>query len=188
MDNATLILQTLDQQLDHEVRLVLYGRAALQLGFNNPPSEVAHSQDVDCIIPVSELDALTQDEGFWNAQERTNDHLRSAGLYITHLFRSDEVFLRTDWLSHLVPITRCPLKWLRLFRPATVDLVLTKMMRGDDAQDMADVEFLIRDGRITPAQLATAFATVQIPDLVELRDAFKRAQPLVMKIAETNSK
>lgn len=188
MDNATLILQTLDEQLDHEVRIVLYGRAALQLGFENPPQEVAHSQDVDCIIPVSELDLMLADAGFWNAQEMTNDKLRSLGLYITHLFRSDEVFLRADWLTHLVPITKLRLKWLRLFRPATVDLVLTKMMRGNDAQDLADIEFLIRDARITPAQMAAAFATVQIPDMVELRDAFKRAQPLVMKIAEANGK
>ena len=30
MDNATRILQTLDEHLDHPVRLILYGRAALQ--------------------------------------------------------------------------------------------------------------------------------------------------------------
>ena len=187
MDNANLILTTLDEKLDHEVRLVLYGRAALQLGFDHPPPEVAHSKDVDCIIPVSELDALTRDEGFWNAQEATNDQLRPAGLYITHLFRSDEVFLRADWLSHLVPITRLQLKWLRLFRPAAVDLVLSKMMRGDDTQDMADAEFLIRHDKITRTQLEAAFAAMPASEVVELRDAFKCARPIVLKIAEENN-
>jgi len=47
MDNAELILKTLDQHLDHPVRLILYGRAALQLGFANPPAEVSFSKDVD---------------------------------------------------------------------------------------------------------------------------------------------
>ncbi len=97
MDNASLILQTLDDHLDHSVRLVLYGRAALQIGFAEPPQGVAQSKDVDCIIPATDLDALTADEGFWNAQEATNLKLRPLGLYITHLFRTDEVFLRQNW-------------------------------------------------------------------------------------------
>jgi len=83
-------LETLDQQLNHEVRLVLYGRAALQLGFRNPPSDVAQSKDVDAIIAIGDLDleALTADENFWDAQETTNNKLRPLGLYITHLFRA----------------------------------------------------------------------------------------------------
>ena len=87
MDNASLILQTLDEHLDHPVRLILYGRAALQLGFEDPPSGVAQSKDVDCIIPLSDLESLTADIGFWDAQQATNDKLRPLGLYITHLFR-----------------------------------------------------------------------------------------------------
>src|SRR5437773_7864846 len=130
MDNASVILQTLGEHLDHSVRLILYGRAALQLGFENPPPDVAHSKDVDCIIPAGDLEALTADSGFWDAQQATNEQLRPSGLYITHLFRAQEVFLRRDWESHLVPITKESCRQLRLFRPATLDLVLTKMMRG----------------------------------------------------------
>ena len=183
MDNASLILRTLDEHLDHPVRLILYGRAALQLGFETPPPGAAHSKDVDCIIPVTDLDALTADSGFWDAQEATNAQLRPLGLYITHLFRAQEVFLRRDWEQHLVPVTRGLFRHLRLFRPATLDLVLTKMMRGDDAQDMTDAAFLIREGGITTAQLEAAFATVNIPDLVEFRDAFACAKPVVLKLA-----
>jgi len=38
-----------------------------------------------------------------------------------------------------------------LFRlpPATLDLILTKMMRGEDSQDMEDRAFLIQHDRIT---------------------------------------
>lgn len=182
MDNASLILQTLDQRLDHPVRLILYGRAALQLGFSNPPSETAQSKDVDGIVPLGDLDALSADEQFWDAQEVTNTELRPRGLYITHLFRADQVFLRRDWEQHLLPVTRPPLRWLRLSRPATLDLILTKMMRGDDAQDMADIAFLVRHDRVTAEQIEAAIAEAVIPDLQELRDAFERAKPRVREI------
>ena len=108
--------------------------------------------------------------------------LRPSGLYITHLFRADQVFLRRDWEKYLVPITRPPTRWLRLFRPATLDLILTKMMRGDDPQDMADVAFLIRHDHVTPAQMESALAEAVIPDLTELRDTFERAKPRVREL------
>lgn len=183
MDNATVILRTLDGHLRRDTRLVLYGRAALQLGFTNPPSDVAQSIDVDAIIPLTDVDELSANDGFWDALEAANRELHPRGLYITHLFRADQVFLRGDWEQHLVPITGPTTRWLRLFRPATLDLILTKMMRGDDPQDMADVAFLIRHDRITPAQIESALAAAVIPDLVELRDAFERAKPPVRELA-----
>jgi hypothetical protein len=183
MDNASLIIQTLDIHLDHPARLILYGRAALQLGFEDPPPGVGESKDVDAIIPLVDLDGLSADEGFWNAQEATNQQLRPKGLYITHLFRADQVFLRRDWEQRLVSINRPRTRWLMLFRPATLDLVLTKMMRGDDPQDMADIQFLIGHDHITPAQMEEAFKEAVIPELVELRDAFERAKPRVRELA-----
>ena len=183
MDNASLILETLDGYLNHPARLILYGRAALQLGFTDPPREVAESKDVDAIIPLGDLNDFSADEAFWDAQEATNNELRPKGLYIMHLFRADQVFLRRDWEQHLVPINHPPTRWLRLFRPATPDLILTKMMRGDDPQDMADIAFLIRHDRITPEQVENAMAEAVLPDLVELRDAFERAKPPVRELA-----
>ena len=183
MDNASLILQTLDRHLDHSVRLVLYGRAALQLGFHEPPPEVAESKDVDAIVPLADLDQLSADEGFWNAQERTNEELRPQGLYVTHLFRADQVFLRREWEQHLVPLDRPSTRWLRLFRPATVDLILTKMMRGDDPQDLTDIGFLLRTDQITSEELERAVSEAVLPDLEELREAFERAKPRVRELA-----
>jgi hypothetical protein len=183
MDNATIILQTLDSHLDHELSLVLYGRAALNLGFDNAPPATAHSKDVDCIIPLSRLEDLRHDLQFWDAQEATNDQLRPRGLYITHLFRADEVFLRASWERDIVAIRRLKLKWLRLSRPCALDLVLSKMMRGDDAQDMADAKFLIEQDRITKTQLNEAFPQMQPFQFPELEDAFKRAKPVVLQMA-----
>ena len=183
MDNASVILRALDDRLDHSMRLVLYGRAAIQLGFDGAPNETAQSKDVDAILPLADMEALSQDDGFWDAQEAVNLLLRPQGLYITHLFRADQVFLRRDWEHHLVPITRPPTRWLRLFRPATLDLILTKMMRGDDAQDMSDIAFLIRHDRVTTEQIEAALRDAVIPDLVELRDAFEQAKPRVREMA-----
>ncbi|MFT5856956.1 MAG: hypothetical protein ACI8XO_004212 [Verrucomicrobiales bacterium] len=78
MDNASLILLTLDSHLRSPTRLILYGRAALQLGFTGPPPAVAQSKDVDAIIPLGDLDALSADDGFWDAQEATNSEQRTA--------------------------------------------------------------------------------------------------------------
>ena len=182
MDNASLILSTLDAHASQPVRLVLYGRAALQLGFAAAPPEVAESKDVDAIIPLADLEILSADESFWDAQEATNNELRPKGLYITHLFRADQVFLRREWEQHLVAITRPPMHWLRLFRPATLDLILTKMMRGDDPQDMADIAFLISHDRVTLDQVESAIADAVIPDLAELREAFERAKHRVREM------
>jgi hypothetical protein len=95
------------------------------------------------------------------------------------------VFLRTSWLDFILPIGRLILNHVKLFRPAIIDLVLSlsKMMRGDDEQDMADAEVMIQHDRITEGQLQEAFVRMKPIELVELRDAFARAKPIVLKFA-----
>jgi hypothetical protein len=96
MINAERILLALDSRLDHEVSLVIYGRAALALGFEAAAEAVTRSLDVDAIIPVSQVPVLRNDTNFWDAQEAANRELEKEGLYITHLFEADQVFLRRD--------------------------------------------------------------------------------------------
>ncbi|HOC00252.1 MAG TPA: hypothetical protein PKM43_16095 [Verrucomicrobiota bacterium] len=153
------------------------------LGFDHPPAVAAATFDVDAIIPDAQVQALAGDSRFWDARDAVNQRFKTEGLYITHLFPESEVFLRRDWAEHIVPITRLRLSHLDLFRPATVDLVLTKMMRGNDEQDMADAEFMIRHDRITEGQLVEAFSQMKPFGLVELRDAFARAKPVVLEVA-----
>jgi len=176
------LLQALDEALDHKVQLIIYGRSAIWLGFENPPAAAATTQDVDAIIPTERVQAFADDLRFWDARDAVNERFKSEGLYITHLFPESEVFLRQGWARYLVPITRLHLNHLELFRPATVDLVLTKMMRGNDEQDMADAGFMIRHDRISETQLLEAFSQMQPIELVELRDAFARATPIIMKL------
>jgi hypothetical protein len=184
MTNAERIVSTLDSLLDHEVSLVIYGRAAVALGFTSPPREVANSLDVDVILRDSHTAALDADDQFWDSQAAVNAKLDREGLYMTHLFGERQVFLRRQWESEILPVLRPPLKFLRLFRPATIDLILTKMMRGNDEQDMQDVDFMIRHDRITQQQIEDAFRDAVIPDVVELRDAYALAKPTVLALAQ----
>jgi hypothetical protein len=184
MTNAERIVSTLDSLLDHEVSLVIYGRAAVALGFTSPPREVANSLDVDVILRDSHTDALDADDQFWDSQAAVNTKLDREGLYMTHLFGERQVFLRRQWESEILPVLRPPLKFLRLFRPATIDLILTKMMRGNDEQDMQDVDFMIRHDRVTQRQIEDAFRDAVIPDVVELRDAYALAKPTVLALAQ----
>lgn len=178
-NNPVEIIRMLDSHMDHEVSLVLYGRASLALGFAEPRAGSLSTKDVDAIIRFSQLDAIENDLRFWDAVDATNEALAPRGLYITHLFGEEQVFLRPEWEQHIVPVLRPPTRWLRLFRPHTVDLILTKMMRGNDEQDMGDIRFLIQHDGITAAQMQPAFATVRMPDLIELHEAFARALPAV---------
>jgi hypothetical protein len=184
MTNAERIVSTLDSLLDHEVSLVIYGRAAVALGFTSPPREVANSLDVDVILRDSHTAALDADDQFWDSQAAVNTKLDREGLYMTHLFGERQVFLRRQWESEILPVLRPPLKFLRLFRPATIDLILTKMMRGNDEQDMQDVDFMIRHDRITQQEIEDAFRDAVIPDIVELRDAYALARPTVLALAQ----
>ena len=178
-NNPVEIIRMLDSHMDHEVSLVLYGRASLALGFAEPRAESLSTKDVDAIISFSQLEEIENDFRFWDAVEATNEALSPRGLYITHLFGEEQVFLRPEWELHIVPVLRPPTRWLRLFRPHTIDLILTKMMRGNDQQDMEDIRFLIQHDGISAAQLEPAFATVRMPDVIELHEAFGRALPAV---------
>ena len=182
MNNPLRILQTLDRHLTVPAELTLFGRAALALGYAGSPAAFATTQDVDAILPLSWLAAEDQNLDFWQAQQRTNAELEPAGLYITHLFRELEVILTPDWLARRVPI-RLELARLNVFRPATLDLILTKMARGDE-NDLADIRFLLRQEPLTGEQLRAAFQRARVPDVPEIQELFRAAQAKVLGLAE----
>jgi hypothetical protein len=183
VNNPLFILQTLDRHLDHPVELTLYGRAALALGF--PSHEPRHetTQDVDAIIPLAQLDQLRADSQFWDARDATNAELAERGLYMTHLFTEADVFRLPDWVNRRVPIPSS-FSHLKLLRPAALDLILTKMMRGADPEDLSDIEFLLKHERLAEPELRAAFERVRVPDIQELHDAFRAAQPKVMALVQ----
>ena len=184
VNNPSEVILTLDREMDHDVTLVLYGRAALSLGFDPAPIDCYTTQDVDAIISFSQLPVIMDDHCFWDALEKTNKALEPSGLYMTHLFSEDQVFLRPDWETHIVPITFPKTRFLKLFRPHAIDLILSKMMRGNDELDMADITFLVSREKITSKEIEDAFCNVRIPNISDFRDAFARALPTVRNIVK----
>ena len=181
MNNPLRILQTFDRHLAAPAELTLFGRAALAIGYAGSPAAFATTQDVDAILPLSWLAAEEQNLDFWQAQQRTNAELEPEGLYITHLFRELEVILTPDWLARRVPI-HLELPRLKTFRPATLDLILTKMARGDE-NDLADIRFLLQQETLTDEQLCAAFQRARVPDVPEIQELFRATQPKVLALA-----
>lgn len=188
MNNPERILRELDRYLQRPTRIVLFGRAALLLGYATHPPEFAVTQDVDAILPQVEMADIESDLQFWDALAATNAALEPVGLYMTHLFADTQVILRPDWLANVVELDFSrQLRQLQLFRPATIDLILTKMMRHDP-QDMADIGFLFQVDPIGPDLLRGAFAVARVPDVPEIMTAFAAMQPGVLALAERSQR
>jgi hypothetical protein len=181
MNNPQHILQTLDRHLTKPAEVTIFGRAALALGFQNSPAAFATTHDVDAILPLSWLAAKDQNLDFWEAQQKTNTELEPSGLYITHLFRELEIILTPDWLNRRVHVP-LELQKLAVFRPSTLDLILTKMARGDE-NDLIDVRFLLTQETHTAEKLKAAFSRARLPDVPEIRKLFQAAQIKVLEMA-----
>lgn len=184
MNNPLHILQTLDRHLTKPAEITIFGRAALALGFPNSPAASAATHDVDAILPLAWLAAEDENMDFWQAQQKTNTELEPTGLYITHLFRELEIILMPDWLTRRVRVP-LNLKNLIIFRPSAIDLILTKMARGDE-NDFADIKFLLQQEAISTDQLRASFTRARVPNVPEIRQLFLAAQPKVLALARSD--
>ena len=180
MNNPLRILETLDRHLTASAEMTIFGRAALALGYSGSPAEFAATHDVDAILPLAWLDAEDENIDFWQAQQRTNQELEAEGLYVTHLFRELEVILTPDWGSRRVRLS-LKLDRLAVFRPATLDLILTKMARGDE-NDLTDIQFLLHQEPLSSEQMRAAFQLARVPDVPEIQELFHTAQPRVLAL------
>jgi hypothetical protein len=181
MSNPLRILRALDQHLTLPAEITLFGRAALALGYSQASAHFHNTQDVDGILPLAWLQPPDEHEDFWQAVQRTNAELEPDGLYLTHLFRELDVILQPDWINRRL---RLPvgLQKLAVFRPATIDLILTKMARAD-LDDLQDIQFLLKQEPLTRNQLETAFVRARVPDVPEVQELFNRARPKVLALA-----
>jgi len=168
-----MILETLDRHLRRPCELYVYGRSALALGYPGSPAAMHATMDVDAILPARDLATIEANDDFWAAQEATNRELADTGLYFTHLFEEKQVILGRDWLGRVVPLPSFVFVNLRLFRPATEDLVLTKMMRVDP-QDREDIEFLLKQNDFDVGRFSALIAQAVIPPVPEINDAFEK--------------
>ncbi len=182
VSNPERILRKLDSYLERETRIVLFGRAALALGFGKPGSQFGKTMDVDAILPSVEMGRIEADVQFWRAIELTNKSLLPEGLYVSHLFTDKQVALTPDWLERIVEIESSEFKYLRMFRPSAVDLILTKMMRNDP-QDIGDIRFILSQEKVEAADLEKAFASARPLEIAELQEIFIKMKPLVRELA-----
>jgi hypothetical protein len=164
LDNPTRILLELDCRLNHAVELTLIGKSAIWLGYEDPPSGYGVTADVDTVVPAEYSEVMDHDLAFWESLKEANAALEPYGLYLSHIFEQNSVFLRADWASHRVRLSRPGTRHLVLFRPATLDLILTKMMRGDDPQHMEEIQWMITKDRISRSQMLDCLDAAVIPD------------------------
>jgi len=186
LSNPERILRTLDSHLERETRIILFGRAALNLGFGKAGSRFGQTMDVDAILPSVEMRKIEADDQFWKAIELTNKSLLAEGLYVSHLFADEQVVLTPDWLSKIVPIAAGEFKHLRLFRPSAVDFILTKMMRNDP-QDIEDIRFILSQERVGALDLDRAFDAAKPLEVPELQEIFTRMQPVVRTMVDLSA-
>jgi hypothetical protein len=182
INNPRHILQTLDSYLEKETRIVLFGRAALTLGFGDFGRRFGTTQDVDAILPTVEMARIESDTQFWEAIDNTNKRLEPSGLYVSHLFTDRQVALTVDWLDKTVKIPSDEYQFLRLLRPSSLDLILTKMMRND-REDLGDIRFILEQENISPSSLESAFRSARELEVPELQAIFLKMQPVVHDIA-----
>lgn len=181
MNNAQRILSTLDRYLSDPLELTLYGRAAISLGYPAASCQHQASLDIDVVLSPNEIELLNNQDFFWDAQEKTNQELTNQGLYLTHIFCSDQVILMPNWHDTRVPIP-FDLVHVKLFRLDTLNLILSKMMR-DDPEDLFDIQFLLRQDLSIASQLPTAFRQAICPDISEIQEIFQRLQPRILDLA-----
>jgi len=182
INNPRRILQTLDSYLERETRIVLFGRAALALGFGDFGRRFCTTQDVDAILPTVEMARIESDTQFWEAIEKTNLKLEPSGLYVSHLFTDRQIALTANWLEKAVEIPSSEYRFLRLRRPSSIDLIMTKMMRND-REDLDDIRFILEHEIISPISLEVGFKSARELEVPELQANFIKMQPVVQGIA-----
>lgn len=187
MNAAQTIAETLDRHLTQPTEVVVFGAAALLLDRKFASRLAGRStNDVDIIIPKEREMRVDADRPFWRAVEKTNQELEPKGLYITHIFPEREVALTPEWKQHTVPLHNDRLAKLSLQRPRMLDLVISKMGRGD-VQDLVDVRSMLRlhreaTGRqLTAAEITQAAARAQVPEVY--REIFSRARERIISVA-----
>lgn len=173
MTNAERILDALDARLQSAVELTLYGRAALQLGFEQALPEHAMSRDVDAVLWMGQAEFLNETTDFWRAVDALNADFADQELYISHFFTEDQVILRPDWREHRVRIEG-PWRRLSIYRLGDLDLLLSKLMR-DDPIDREDALFIVRSARLSREAIEEALDAARIPEVPDIREQFALA-------------
>jgi len=179
--NPKIILSELNSRLSNQVELTLFGRAALNLGFDPPINEKKSrlTHDVDVIVALDQEKSLDQNDDFWQAVEKANNNLSDKQLYLNHIFLESQIIIGTGWKERRQKIILPELDKLILFRPSCMDLVLTKMARANDLEDRKDIVQLLIRGNLTAADMEEAFRIARYPDEEDLIEQFAQAKAFI---------
>jgi hypothetical protein len=172
-----LILRTLDRHLTAPGEIRLFGGAAFVLGYQRDRT----TDDADLLLDDAECQALIDTAGFAEAIEATNLELASSGLYLSQVFGPEQQVLSLSWRAGCRPVVLPGLTRLSVSCLGPVDLALTKMGRADDA-DLADVDFLLKTGRLAPGELRSATELALVPP--EDAELFVAARPKVLALLD----
>lgn len=165
MNAALRIARALDRHLSRPTPIVVFGTGALLLDPTFEERLVGRvTNDIDLIIPQDREVEFEADTDFWNAIEATNRELEPAGLFLTHIFPEREVVLTPDWKDHVRAMHRPDFRHLQLFRPRMLDLILSKMGRGD-ARDLDDVRAMLALEPVSYHDVADAVTGARIPEV-----------------------
>lgn len=170
-----LILRTLDRHLTGPGKIRLFGGAALVLAFGRN----RQTEDADLLLDDRECQALIDEAGFAEAVAATNAELNPRGLYLTHIFGPEQEILAPGWMERSRRVALQGLTKLDVWALGAVDLVLTKLGRGDEG-DLEDIRFLIESGHVARGELKSALAEVMVPEI--LREPFERARPKLLSL------
>lgn len=180
MNAALQIAQTLDRHLNASTSIVVFGFGAALLDPRFQVRELGRpTNDIDLIIPENRALEVDADKAFWEAIEATNRDLEPSGLYVTHIFPEQEVILTPEWSKFTREMPHPELNHLKLFRPRVLDLVLSKMGRGDH-KDIEDVRAILTLERVTASDLIKASQRAHVPEAYA--EIFPRARDSIIQV------
>lgn len=175
VSGPALILQTLDRHMTGPGVIRLFGGAAFILGFGRRRT----TEDADLLLDDRECQALIDDSGFAEAVEATNLELEPQGLYLAHVFGPEQQVLAPGWRERCFRLELTGLTRLQVLSLSAVDLALTKLGRGDDA-DFEDVIFLLETGAVQGDDFRDAIARAVVPP--EYAELFAAAKPKALAL------
>ena len=160
MNPAHHILRTLAKHLEGPASVRLMGGAALIVGYGSNRA----TEDADLLMTDAELFAFMDSAELGAAIQSTNEELESVGLYLTHIWGPEQQILTPEWQPNC---RRVDADWgsphLTVEVLGPLDLILSKLCRAD-AQDLADIEHVMRVESLDRRRIEDALATALVPD------------------------
>ena len=156
-----LILRTLDKHLTGPGSILLFGGAAIVLGYRRDRL----TEDADLLLDDGECRTLIDESGFSEAVEATNAELGPQGLYLTYIFGPEQEILCPTWREQCRPIALSGVTKLSITVLGPIDLILTKLARCDEG-DLDDIRYLIATENLGAAELNRALTSALVPEVL----------------------